>query len=46
MFEDRIKQAIQNSIQLKQNILENPELLSKISQVSQEIIHAFKNKIY
>jgi D-sedoheptulose 7-phosphate isomerase len=43
MFENRIKQAIQNSIQLKQNILENSELLSKISQVSQEIINAFKN---
>jgi D-sedoheptulose 7-phosphate isomerase len=43
MFEDRIKQSIQNSIQLKQNILENSELLSKISQVSQEIINAFKN---
>lgn len=43
MFENRIKQAIQNSIQLKQNILENSELLSKISQVSQELINAFKN---
>jgi D-sedoheptulose 7-phosphate isomerase len=43
MFENRIKQAIQNSIQLKQNILENSKLLSKISQVSQEIINAFKN---
>lgn len=43
MFENRIKQAIQNSIQLKQNILEDSELLSKISQVSQEIINAFKN---
>jgi Phosphoheptose isomerase len=43
MFENRIKQVIQNSIQLKQNILENSELLSKISQVSQEIINAFKN---
>jgi len=43
MFENRIKHAIQNSIQLKQNILENSELLSKISQVSQEIINAFKN---
>jgi len=43
MFENRIKQAIQNSIQLKQNILENSELLSKISQVSQELIKAFKN---
>jgi D-sedoheptulose 7-phosphate isomerase len=43
MFEDRIKQVIQNSIQLKRNILENSELLYKISQVSQEIINAFKN---
>ena len=43
MFEDRIKQAIQNSIQLKQNILKNHELLSTISKVSQEIIQAFKN---
>jgi len=38
-----IKKSISESIQVKQNILENPELLSKISQVSQEIIHAFKN---
>jgi len=38
-----IKKNISESIQVKQNILENPELLSKISQVSQEIINAFKN---
>jgi D-sedoheptulose 7-phosphate isomerase len=38
-----IKKSISESIQVKQNILENPELLSKISQVSQEIINAFKN---
>jgi D-sedoheptulose 7-phosphate isomerase len=38
-----IKKSISESIQVKQNILENPDLLSKISQVSQEIINAFKN---
>jgi len=38
-----IKKSISESIQVKQNILENPELLSKISLVSQEIINAFKN---
>jgi len=40
---NEIKKSISESIQVKQNILENPELLSKISQVSQEIINAFKN---
>jgi len=38
-----IKKNISESIQVKQNILENPDLLSKISRVSQEIINAFKN---
>jgi len=38
-----IKKSISESIQVKQNILENPDLLSKISLVSQEIINAFKN---
>ena len=38
-----IKKNISESIQVKQNILENPQLLSKISLVSQEIINAFKN---
>jgi len=38
-----IKKSISESIQVKQNILENPDLLSKISRVSQEIINAFKN---
>ena len=38
-----IKKSISESIQVKQNILENPELLSKISQVSQIIINALKN---
>jgi D-sedoheptulose 7-phosphate isomerase len=42
-FMNDIKKNISESIQVKQNILENPELLSKISQVSQEIINAFKN---
>jgi len=42
-FMNEIKKGISESIQVKQNILENPELLSKISQVSQEIINAFKN---
>jgi D-sedoheptulose 7-phosphate isomerase len=42
-FMNEIKKSISESIQVKQNILENPELLSKISQVSQEIINAFKN---
>jgi len=42
-FMNDIKKSISESIQVKQNILENPELLSKISQVSQEIINAFKN---
>jgi D-sedoheptulose 7-phosphate isomerase len=42
-FMNDIKKSISESIQVKQNILENPELLSKISLVSQEIINAFKN---
>ena len=42
-FMNEIKKSISESIQVKQNILENPELLSKISLVSQEIINAFKN---
>lgn len=43
MFENIITKSIQKSIHIKQNILENSALLSTISQVSQEIIEAFKN---
>jgi D-sedoheptulose 7-phosphate isomerase len=42
-FVDEIKKSILDSIKVKQKILENPKLLSTISQVAQEIINAFKN---
>jgi D-sedoheptulose 7-phosphate isomerase len=40
---NEIKKGILESIKVKQKILENPKLLSTISQVAQEIINAFKN---
>jgi D-sedoheptulose 7-phosphate isomerase len=40
---NEIKRGILESIKVKQRILENPKLLSTISQVAQEIINAFKN---
>jgi len=44
MFEaNKVKQAIINSIQVKQKILENHEILSTIVKVAQEIIEAFRN---
>jgi len=43
MVGDDIVQAIQESIRVKQRLVENRELLSTISKVSQEIIQAFKN---
>jgi D-sedoheptulose 7-phosphate isomerase len=42
-FMDKIKKGILESIKVKQKILENPKLLSTISQVAQEITNAFKN---
>jgi len=42
-FMNEIKKGILESIKVKQKILENPKLLSTISQVAQEIINAFKN---
>jgi D-sedoheptulose 7-phosphate isomerase len=42
-FINEIKKGILESIKVKQKFLENPKLLSTISQVAQEIINAFKN---
>lgn len=42
-FINEIKTSIIESIGVKQKILENPELLSTISKVAQEIVTAFKN---
>jgi D-sedoheptulose 7-phosphate isomerase len=42
-FINEIKKGILESTKVKQKFLENPKLLSTISQVAQEIINAFKN---
>jgi D-sedoheptulose 7-phosphate isomerase len=42
-FMNEIKKGILESIKVKQKILEYSELLHTITQVVQEIIHAFKN---
>ncbi|MCC6025963.1 MAG: SIS domain-containing protein [Caldimicrobium sp.] len=42
MYEETIKSILLESMKVKENILENKELLSIISKVAQEIINAFK----
>jgi D-sedoheptulose 7-phosphate isomerase len=42
MYEKTIKSILLESMKVKENILENKELLSIISKVAQEIINAFK----
>jgi len=38
-----IRQAINNTIETKRKILENPEILAEIEKVSEEIVRAFQN---
>ena len=43
MFENNIKKSLLSSISVKKEILEDENLLKTISDISQEIINAFKN---
>jgi len=43
MFEKDIKKSLQSSIDIKNKILQDNNLISVISEVSKEIINAFKN---
>lgn len=43
MFNETIKKSLLSSLEVKKAIIENEELISTISKVSEEIINAFKN---
>jgi len=47
MFEDLIKDRVAKSVEVKEKLLQNTDLIKTISEVSQEIIEAFKrdNKV-
>jgi len=47
MFEDLIKDRVAKSVEVKEKLLQNTDLIKTISKVSQEIIEAFKrdNKV-